>query len=71
MIFSWNEADPVNDDPNEVMYHGPTNRGSISLNFLGGQQDTPPDPVDVQSFTTTVNNVSNSIGRSMRKICMH
>ena len=58
MIFSWNEADPTNNDPTAVMYHGTTNRGSASLNFLGGQQDPPPDPDDVQSFSVTVNNVS-------------
>ena len=59
VIFSWNEADPANDDPNEVMYHGPTNRGSLSVNLLGGQQDAPPDPVDVLTLEITVSNVGS------------
>ncbi len=54
MIFSWNNADPVDDDPNQVMYHE-TNRGASSVNLLGGQQEVPPDPADLQSFDITVN----------------
>ncbi len=58
MIFSWNDADPVGDDPNQVMYHGNQNRGTFSLNLLGGQQDPPPDPADLQTLSITVSNVS-------------
>ncbi len=57
VIFSWNDADPVNDEPNQVMYHGTTNRGSLSVNLLGGQQEVPPDPADLESFDITVDAV--------------
>ena len=57
MIFSWNNADPVDDDPNQVMYHE-TNRGASSVNLLGGQQEVPTDPTDLQSFDITVDAVS-------------
>ncbi len=56
MIFSWNDADPVSDDPTAVMYHG-TNRGVLSLNLLGGQQEVPAEPSDVDSFDAVVNTV--------------
>ena len=39
------------------MYHGFTQRGSASLNLLGGQREPVPDPVDVQSFTIAVTDV--------------
>ena len=57
MIYAYNEADPVSDDPNAVMYHGSTNRGTRNLNLLGGQQEVPPDPTDLETFDVTVNNV--------------
>ncbi len=57
VIFSWNDDDPVNDEPNQVMYHGTTNRGSLSVNLLGGQQEVPPDPADLESFDITVDAV--------------
>ena len=57
MIYAWNEADPVGDDPNEVMRHGPTDRGTRNLNLLGGQLEVPPDPADLQSFDVTVDSV--------------
>ena len=56
MIYSWSEADPEGDDPDEVRYHF-TNRGTKSLNLLGGQQEVPPDPTDLQSFEISVRNV--------------
>ncbi|XP_064397923.1 DBH-like monooxygenase protein 1 homolog [Halichondria panicea] len=58
VIFSWNDADPVGDDPNQVMYHGNQNRGTFSLNLLGGQQDPPPDPADLQTLSITVSNIT-------------
>ncbi len=57
MIFAWNEADPANDDPTAVMYHGTQNRGTSSINLLGGQQEVPPDPADLESFDITVDAV--------------
>ena len=57
VIYSWNEADPAGDDPNAVIYHGNTNRGTQSLNLMGGQQVVPPDPADLESFDVIVNNV--------------
>ena len=56
VIFAWNEADPAGDDPNAVMYHE-SNRGVQNLNLLGGQQEVPPDPADIQSFDVVVNSV--------------
>ncbi len=61
VIFSWNDADPVGDDPDQVMYHGNQNRGSFSLNLLGIEQEIPPEPADVQVLTTTVTNVRLSL----------
>ena len=58
VIFSWNNADPVNDDPAQAEYHGPVNRGSFSINLLGAQQEVPPDPVDLQTFEIIVDTVS-------------
>ena len=60
VIFSWNENDPANDDPeNGPVYHGVSNRGSASLNLLGGLIDMPPEPPadTVGSFNVTVDNV--------------
>ena len=57
MIYAWNEADPAGDDPNAVLYHGTTNCGTQSVNLLGGQQEVPPDPADLQSFDVTVDSV--------------
>ncbi len=57
VIFSWNDADPVNDEPNQVMNHGSMNRGAASVNLLGGQQEVPPDPADLESFDITVDAV--------------
>ena len=56
VIYAWNEADPAGDDPNAVMYHG-TNRGTRNLYLLGGQQEVPPDPSDLEIFDLTVKNV--------------
>ncbi len=57
MIFSWNDVDPINDDPSQVLYHGSENRGSISLNLLGAEQELPPEPADLQVFDITVTDV--------------
>ena len=61
MIYAWNEADPDGDDPSKVMYHGNMNRGTQSLNLLGGQQEVPPDPSDLENFDVTVQNVSSIV----------
>ena len=37
--------------------HGNTNHGTQSLNLLGGQQEVPPDPADLQPFDVTVDSV--------------
>lgn len=55
VVYSWNTVDPA--DANSVMYHGFTQRGSASINLLGGQRETVPDPVDVESFTIAVTDV--------------
>ena len=57
MIFAWNEADPAGDDPNEVMQHEYSSRGTLSLNLLGRQQDVPPDPENLETFDVIVKNV--------------
>ncbi len=56
VIFSWNNADPIDDDPSRVLYHE-ENRGSVSLNLLGLEQELPPQPENVQLLNITVNNV--------------
>ena len=64
MVFSWNENDPANDDPeNGPLYHGFTNRGSASLNLLGGLINMPPEPPagTIGSFNITVDNVRSII----------
>ena len=64
VVFSWNENDPANDDPESgPVYHGGSNRGSASLNLLGGLIDMPPDPLagTVGSFNITVDNVRSVI----------
>ena len=58
VIFSWNEADPTGNDPTAVRNHGTINRGSVSINLLGAEQNPHPDPVDSESYTAIVNNVS-------------
>ena len=58
MLYAWNEADPVNDDPKEVLYHGIQQRGTLSLNLLGQTQNPPPEPEGLQTIDVTVNNVS-------------
>ena len=59
MVFSWNDNDPENDDPGSPGYHA-TNRGTASLNLLGGLVNAPPEPPAdmVGSFNITVDNVS-------------
>ena len=56
------------------MYHGMPQRGSASLNLLGGQREIPPDPIDVQSFTIAVNNVSDYLetffGKTINYLCV-
>ncbi len=61
LVFSWNDADPENNDPNNAMYHGPDQRDTLSVNLLGALEETPADPDDLQSFAFTVNNVSSSL----------
>ena len=56
-MYSWNAGDPATDDPNAVIYHG-NNRGSASLNLLGGIVNPPPKPPGTESFTITVPTVS-------------
>ena len=66
VVFSWNENDPANDDPeNGSVYHGFINHGSASLNLLGGLIDMPPEPPanTVGFFNITVDNVRSAIYR--------
>ncbi|XP_064398231.1 DBH-like monooxygenase protein 1 homolog [Halichondria panicea] len=58
IIFSWNDVDPVSDDPTSATYHGRQNRGTLSINLLGGQQQVPPDSDDLQTFDVAVNAVA-------------
>ena len=57
VIYAWNEADPAGNDPNAVLNHGTRNRGTQSLNLLGGQQEVPSDPADLETFDVAVQNV--------------
>ena len=60
VVFSWNDNDPVNDDAESgPMYHS-ANRGSASLNLLGGlvNPPLPPSADMIGSFNVTVDNVS-------------
>ena len=45
----------------QVMYHGRDNRGSASLNLLGGLTNPPPEPEDSQSFFLGVENVRHIV----------
>lgn len=53
--------DPVSDDPTLATYHGDQNRGTLSINLLGGQQQVPPDSDDLQTFDVAVNAVSQTL----------
>ncbi|KAL5491375.1 hypothetical protein EMCRGX_G016654 [Ephydatia muelleri] len=55
VIFSWGVLDPVTMVP---QYHGPTSRGSLSLNLLGGLVNKPPLPADARNLTLTIKNVT-------------
>ncbi len=52
--------DPISDDPTLATYHGPQNRGTLSLNLLGGQQEVPTDSADLMTFDITVDAVSQT-----------
>ena len=55
IIWSYNPSDPA--DANSVMYHQ-FNRGSTSLNLLGGLESARKIPSDSKSFQVKNNNVS-------------
>ena len=55
MIYSWHDDDPV--DSGSLSRHRV--RGTVSLNLIGGLQDPPPDPTNLNSFKIAVENVSN------------
>ncbi|KAL5500620.1 hypothetical protein EMCRGX_G012211 [Ephydatia muelleri] len=55
VVFSWGAADPA-DTSLSGQYHG-SNRGSVSLNLLGGLVNPPPQPSDAKNFTIAVNEV--------------
>lgn len=65
-MYSWNDNDPLNDSPSGPMYHA-GNRGSASLNLLGGLVSVPPDPPagTSGSFNITVQSVSFNMGLHM------
>ena len=54
VIYSWHTQDP--DSQGTFMKH--TERGSASINFLGGLTAKPSDPADLRSFRVSVSNVS-------------
>eukprot|EP00731_Ephydatia_muelleri_P011383 Em0006g277a len=56
VVFSWGAADPA-DTSLSGQYHG-SNRGSVSLNLLGGLVNPPPQPSDAKNFTIAVNQVA-------------
>ena len=66
VVFSWGAADPADIS---LTYHGEKERGSVSLNLLGGLVDVPPQPSDAQNFTVAVNQVSSS--EETTKTCMN
>ena len=55
IIWSYNPSDPAN--ANSIMYHQ-FNRGSTSLNLLGGLESARTIPSDSKSFQVKNNNVS-------------
>jgi len=57
VVFSWNDADPTRPDGSDAMYHQ-MNRGSASVNLLGGLPNPPPAPADSEEFFIGVNSVS-------------
>eukprot|EP00731_Ephydatia_muelleri_P031256 Em0022g770a len=59
VVFSWGAADPA-DTSLSGQYHG-SNRGSVSLNLLGGLVNPPLQPSDAKNFTIAVNQVSCNI----------
>eukprot|EP00731_Ephydatia_muelleri_P011381 Em0006g275a len=59
VVFSWGAADPA-DASLSGQYHG-SNRGSVSLNLLGGLVNPPPQPSDAKNFTIAVNQISPKI----------
>ena len=67
LIFAWNDNDPQDNDPNLDLYHGADQRGTHNAFLLGGLEQVPPDPVDIDSFTVAFNNVRRS-GYSCRKL---
>ncbi|KAL5460037.1 hypothetical protein EMCRGX_G033450 [Ephydatia muelleri] len=56
VVFSWGAADPA-DTSLSGQYHG-SNRGSVSLNLLGGLVNPPLQPSDAKNFTIAVNQVA-------------
>ena len=62
VVYSWGSADPASATLTSDQYHGPVNRGSVSLNLLGGLRNKPPQPSDAQNFTIAVNKVQPGLG---------
>lgn len=57
MIWSFHSsADPSSEDIPHDLIH--TNKGSASLNLLGGLQTSPEEPSDLTAFDIRVDNVS-------------
>ena len=48
VVWSWNDNDPVDNVP---AFHQ-LNRGSTSLNLLGGQTSRPQDPPDANDSSS-------------------
>ena len=66
MVFSWNDDDPA--DADSAMYHGNIQRGSASLNLLGGLVDPPEEPADSASFFARSNNVRPAKCKNLRGV---
>ena len=52
--------DPSSEKLSSANIH--TSKGAVSLNLLGGLPSAAPDPIDLQYFDVTVDNVSCNIG---------
>ena len=60
IVFSWSDVDPIGNNPIAISAHGPSRRGTKSINLLGENQDPPLNPPGSSSFRITVTNVSHA-----------
>ena len=55
--------DPTSEELTFSLIH--SEKGSASLDLLGGLPDVAPDPADLKNFDLTVDDVSNSCRRTL------